>query len=81
MTVTILAVAFIIVMVVIALFGFKAVIRQGKAPEDIYKEHCSLCREPFPKAQLIERQIGDYRLFYFCGSCITKLHDEMISKN
>ena len=81
MTVTVLAVLFLSLIVVIALFGFKAVIRQGKAPADIHKERCSLCRELFPKGQLVERQIGDTRLFFFCSSCITKLHSEMISKN
>lgn len=81
MTVTVLAVVFILIMVAIALFGFKAVIRQGKAPGDIHKERCSLCREMFPKEQLVERQVGDYRLFFFCNACIGKLHNEMVSKN
>jgi hypothetical protein len=81
MIVTILASVFILTILVIAVFGFKAIIRQGKPPADINKERCSICREPFLKSELIERQIGDYRLYYFCSSCINALHRELISKN
>ncbi|MFN0157028.1 MAG: hypothetical protein ACKVRP_03025 [Bacteroidota bacterium] len=81
MTLTVLAVGFLIVILVVALFGFKAVIRQGKPPDEINMEQCSLCREKYNKSQLIERQIGDYKLYFFCPSCIAKLHTEMVSKN
>lgn len=81
MTVTVLAVIFLAAILAISLFGFKAVIRQGKRPEDVNKERCSLCRQMFPKSQLIERQIGDTRVFFFCPSCITKMHNELTSKN
>lgn len=81
MTVTVLAIGFLVVIVVIALFGFKAVIKQGKSPEDLNKEKCSLCRMQFNKSMLIERQVGDYRVHYFCPECIAKLHDEMVRKN
>lgn len=81
MTVTILAVGFLLLVLAIAVFGFKAIVKQGKTPEDINKERCSLCRQSFSKSQLIERQIGDYKLFYFCSNCITQLHTELISKN
>ena len=81
MTVTVLASIFIACILFIALLGFKTVIKQGKSPEELSTEKCSICREKFGKALLIERQIGDYRLMYFCTSCITKLHNEMKSKN
>ncbi|MEK7250346.1 MAG: hypothetical protein AAB209_08000 [Bacteroidota bacterium] len=81
MTVTILASIFIAFILFIALIGFKTVIKQGKSPEDLNTEKCSLCREKFSKSMLIERQIGDYKLLYFCPSCINSLHNEMVSKN
>ncbi len=81
MSVTILASLFIIAVLAIAIFGFKAIIRQGKPPADINKERCSICREQFQKSELIERQIGDYRLFFFCSNCINALHRELTSKN
>lgn len=79
--VTVLAIVFLIILLLVAIIGFKAIIKQGKSPSDLGKERCSICREQFPKSQLIERQIGDYKLMYFCGSCITKLHTELTSNN
>jgi len=81
MTVTILALVFIIFVLGITIFGFKAVIKQGKAPGDLHKERCSICREQFVKSQLIEREVGDHRVYFFCPSCINKLHGELVSKN
>ena len=81
MIVTVLAVVFLVLLLVVAVIGFKAIIKQGKAPQDLNKERCSICKREFPKSQLIERQVGDYRLLYFCGSCITGLHSELTTKN
>jgi hypothetical protein len=81
MAVTVLAIVFLLVLLAVALVGFKAIIARGKAPQDLNSERCSICRISFPKAQLIEREIGDYKLMYFCSSCITKLHAELTSKN
>jgi len=81
MTITVLAVLFLLVILAVAFFGFKAIIRQGKSPEDINREKCSLCRVSYNKSQLVERQVGDTRLYYFCASCIGSLHSELIGKN
>ncbi len=81
MAITVLASIFIVVILLIAAFGFRLVIKQGKPPEDLHSEQCSICREKFNKSLLVERQIGDYKVLYFCPSCITKLHSEMVSKN
>lgn len=81
MTITVLASLFIAAILLIAAFGFKLVIKQGKPPEDLHTERCSICREKFNKSLLVERQIGDYKLLLFCPDCITKLHSEMVSKN
>lgn len=80
MTVTVLAILFILLVLALALFGFNAIIRQGKAPEEINKERCSLCRRVFDKSQMIERQVGDYKLMFFCASCIQELHGELERK-
>lgn len=81
MTLSILAVLFLAAILSVAVVGFRAIIRQGKAPEDANKEKCSICRTQYNRSQLIERQIGDYRLLHFCQSCIMSLHNEIISKN
>jgi hypothetical protein len=81
MTLSILAVLFLAAILCIGVVGFRAIIRQGKAPEDANKEKCSICRTQYNRSQLIERQVGDYRLLHFCQSCIMSLHNEIISKN
>ena len=81
MTLTILALLFLLTILALAVFGFRAIIRQGKSPEDANKEKCSICMTKYNRSQLIERQIGDYRLLHFCQSCILSLHNEVISKN
>lgn len=81
MTITVLASIFIAAILLIAVLGFKLVIKQGKPPEELNSERCSVCREKFNKSLLVERQIGDYKLLYFCPACITKLHNDMVSNN
>jgi hypothetical protein len=81
MTVTVLAVLFIVLMLVITVMGFKMIIKQGKSLQDINSERCSLCGQPFLKSQLIERQVRDQRLYYFCPSCITELYEQLTRTN
>jgi hypothetical protein len=81
MTISVLAVLFLAVILAVSFVGFRAIIRQGKAPEDINNEKCSICRAQFNRSQLIERQLGDYKLLHFCQSCIMSLHNEILSKN
>ncbi|HXG00302.1 MAG TPA: hypothetical protein VNL69_05920 [Bacteroidota bacterium] len=81
MTVTILAAIFLAFLVLLAIIGFKAATRKPISPEELAMEKCSICRSKFNKTLLIERQVGDYRLLYFCPSCIKSLHDELVSRN
>jgi hypothetical protein len=81
MTISILAVLFLATILALAVFGFRAIIRQGKAKEDVNRERCSICRTQYNSSQLVERQVGDYRILHFCQSCIISLHNEVISKN
>ena len=81
MTFSILAILFLATILAVSLVGFRAIIRQGKAPEDVNKEKCSICRTEYYRSQLIEREVGDYRVLHFCQSCIISLHNEIISKN
>ncbi len=42
-------------------------------PNDVFTEKCSVCRDKFHKSKLIARQIGDYKMLYFCKKCIDEL--------
>ncbi len=81
MAVTVLAVLFLAIMVVIAVVGYKTVIRQRSVPQDADLEKCAICRQSFDKEKLILRQIGDYKLLYFCSDCILKLYADLGIKN
>jgi hypothetical protein len=81
MTVTILAIVFMILLLVIVILGYRGVITRGKPAQSSNEERCSICGKYFGKAQLAERQVGDYRLLFFCSSCIMGLYNEITSKN
>ncbi len=81
MTVTILASIFLALILLIAFIGFKLAATQPKPTEDLATEKCSLCRSKFNKSVLIERQVGDHTLYYFCPACVKSLHDELITRN
>ncbi|HUI11609.1 MAG TPA: hypothetical protein VL221_14845 [Bacteroidota bacterium] len=81
MTLSILALVFLAGVLVIAILGFRTIIRKGPAPDDLNRERCSICREQFNRSLLIERQVGDHRMLYFCQTCVMSLHNEMVSKN
>lgn len=81
MTLTVFAALFLGLILLVALIGFKVATKPLQPPGEPQMEKCSICRSKFSKSILIERQIGDYKLLYFCPSCITSLHDELVSRN
>ncbi|MBI1807183.1 MAG: hypothetical protein HYR76_09055 [Ignavibacteria bacterium] len=81
MAVTVLAALFLFALVLTAFFGYKYLGKKTTAPENINNEKCSICRQKFEKKMLIERQIGDYKLLYFCRECIVRLYADLGIKN
>ncbi|MBI1804496.1 MAG: hypothetical protein HY033_01560 [Ignavibacteriae bacterium] len=81
MAVTILAIVFLIVLVIIAIGGSRLLSKQTSNPADLNKEKCSICRKKFDKGELVLREIGDYKLLYFCRDCIVKLYADLGMKN
>ena len=81
MSVTILAIAFLVIIGFIAYFGFKACIQSAPSAEDQNFEKCTVCRRRFGRDEMILRQIGDYKLLYFCRDCVLKLYADLGLKN
>ncbi len=81
MTVTILAVAFLILISFIAIIGYKTIIKGGPSRDEIHLEKCSVCGNKFERNQLLLRQIGDYKLLYFCRECVLRLYADLGLKN
>ena len=76
--ITYLAIAFIIFLLGSVLYGFSIVMKRPPTKEELKTETCSLCRKRYEKENLVEREVGDYRVYYFCANCIAKLYDELV---
>ena len=77
--ITYLAIIFIIFLVLIAFYGFGFILKNPQG--QIETEKCEVCRNSFEKKDLVERQIGDFKLVYFCTGCISNLANDEKIKN
>ncbi len=77
MAVTLLAIIFLAILVVIAVGGYRFVIRASAPHHNLETQKCAICRKEFERHQLIMRQAGDYKLMYFCRDCILKLYTDL----
>ena len=78
---TTLAIIFVLLLVGSVFYGFGLIMRRPPTEEELRTEKCSICRDRFPKEDLVERTIGDYKVFYFCANCINNLHTDMQEKD
>jgi hypothetical protein len=61
-------------------YGFGFAGRRSVTARENLTRKCALCKRDFPQAELIERQVGDTQLLYFCKPCIENLWGEVISR-
>jgi hypothetical protein len=73
LTLTILAIAALLFFIV---YGWGIVVRRGHDGGSGGMTACSICRKTFSRDLLVEREIGDYKLLYFCNECIEKLYGD-----
>lgn len=81
MIVSVLAVAFLIIVGFITFLGYRTIILRGSNAAEQDTEKCSICRERFDKSELLLRQIGDYKILFFCKQCILTLYADLALKN
>jgi len=79
--ITYLTIGFVVLLLGAALYGFGIVMRRPPTQEELETESCTLCGQRLKKEDLVERQIGDYKLLFFCGQCIEKLAAESARQN
>jgi len=77
MTVTISAIVFLIGILALTVLGVRLLRKNPQEAAQMYSEKCILCKHSFNKNDLILREIGDYKLLYFCRSCILKLYADV----
>lgn len=68
-----IAVLFICFLIGVIFYGYSLIMRRLPSREELRSERCSLCRLTFPKDDLVERPIGDYKVLFFCSRCIAGL--------
>jgi hypothetical protein len=82
MTLSVLALLFLVIIIAVAVTGTRLLsTRSSSKKETPETERCSVCRQHFAPAELILRQVGDYKLLYFCKECILKLYADLGMKN
>ena len=81
MVVTVLAVAFLIFIGFIAYIGYRSVIQRAPSAEEQRMEKCEVCRRKFDKTELLLREVGDYRVLYFCRDCIMRMYADIGIRN
>lgn len=77
MTLSILAALFLLMLIAVIFYGYGFIMKSAKPLDGRDTEQCAICKKRFNKQQLVEREIGDSKLFYFCKLCIMKLHDDV----
>jgi hypothetical protein len=78
MIISVLAVSFLILVGFVVFVGYKTVIRRNSpTEEELATEKCAICRERIAKELMVERQILDYKLLYFCRKCILDLYHDL----
>lgn len=77
MTVSILALLFLLMLVAIIFYGYGFVMKSARASADKNTEPCAICKKQFERRKLVEREIGDSKLLYFCEACIQRLYEDL----
>lgn len=80
MTITALAVVFLLLLLLAAVFGYRVLSKKAASLSGNADEQCSICRNRFAREDMLERQIGDFAVRYFCEECIGKLYAEMSTR-
>jgi beta-lactamase regulating signal transducer with metallopeptidase domain len=77
MTLTVLAVVFLLLILVVVFVGQRFLSQKTESLKATNQEQCAVCRNTYEKSQLVERQIGDYKILYFCKQCIEGLYTDL----
>ena len=76
MVFTILSSLFLLLLAGVAFYGYGFMMKSSRESGENDLQRCLLCRASYPKSKLVERQIGDSRIVYFCMLCVQKLSED-----
>jgi uncharacterized CHY-type Zn-finger protein len=81
MALTIGAIIFLVGLIFLIYYGYSVGVRKSVKPGEENLQRCNLCTKRFNRSDLVERQVGDNKVYYFCHSCIENLSAEAQSRN
>lgn len=81
MVITVSAIVFLIGILLLTVVGGRILRKKSDVGMPDNREKCSLCRNVHDKNDLVLRELGDYKLLYFCRACIIKLYSDMGIRN
>jgi hypothetical protein len=77
MALTIGAIVFLVGLIFLIYYGYSVGVKKNVKPGEENLQRCSLCARRFSRSELVERQVGDSRVYYFCPACIESLSLEV----
>jgi hypothetical protein len=77
MALTIGAIVFLVGLLFLVYYGYSVGVKKNVKPGEENLQRCSLCTNKFNRSELVERQVSDSKVYYFCHSCIESLSKEL----
>lgn len=74
MALTIGAIILLIGLIFLIYYGYSVGVKRTSRPGEEHLVRCTLCQRRFDPSRLVERQVGDSKLYYFCEECVEGLH-------
>ena len=76
MALTVGAIILLVGLIFLIYYGYGVSVKKSSKPGEQNLHACSLCQQKFKRSELVERLVGDSKLFYFCEECVNALHEE-----
>ena len=77
---TILGGLFLLGLVLWILYGYGFVVKSAVPKNENQVEKCELCQKKLSRSEMVERQVGDSKLLYFCEACVEDLSKDLALK-
>ena len=77
MALTVGAAILLVGLLFIIYYGYTVALKRSEGLGATNLQRCTLCLQKFERSKLVERLVGDSKLFYFCPSCVQGLYSEI----
>jgi hypothetical protein len=76
-----LSILFLLFIIISVFYGWGIIMRRTSRTGEEGMGTCSVCRKKMSREKLLTREIGDYKILYFCGDCVRGLWKELEPEN